>query len=49
MSEMCSPGLGPSKVALLSKVERAELHKCTNMCDLIDFVDGKRKGMNEVA
>ena len=41
---MCSPGFGRNKVSLLSKTERAELHNCTNMCDLIDFVDRKMKG-----
>lgn len=38
---MCSPGFGRDKTSLLSKAERAEIHNCTNMCDLIDFVDDK--------
>lgn len=41
---MCAPGYGPDKRALLSKKERIEMHSCTNMCDLIDFVDEKIRG-----
>lgn len=42
---MCAPGYGPNKNALLSKKERSEMHSCTNMCDLIDFMDDKMKGV----
>jgi tRNA-dihydrouridine synthase 4 len=42
--EMCSPGMGANKKALLTKQERAELQKCMNMIDLIDFLDD-RKGL----
>lgn len=40
--EMCSPGMGANKKALLTKQERAELQKCMNMVDLIDFLEEKR-------
>ncbi|CAN8098727.1 unnamed protein product [Discula destructiva] len=46
LSEMCSPGFGRTKVSLLSKAERAELHSCTNMCDIIDLMDAKMSGAN---
>lgn len=42
VSQMCAPGMGPNKSALLSKPERTALMACTNMCDLIDFLDDKR-------
>lgn len=42
LSEMCAPGMGPNKNALLSKAERAEMMACGNMVDLMDFLDGKR-------
>ncbi|KAL1883129.1 hypothetical protein VTK73DRAFT_9496 [Phialemonium thermophilum] len=41
LSEMCGPGLGPNKSTLLSKPERIAMLACTNMCDLIDFLDSK--------
>ncbi|KAK4197839.1 putative tRNA-dihydrouridine synthase [Triangularia verruculosa] len=47
ISEMCSPGMGPEqkdKVALLNKQERAELMRCGDMIDLIDFLDEKKPG-----
>jgi tRNA-dihydrouridine synthase 4 len=44
VSEMCSPGLGSNKKALLSRKERAELMGCANMVDLMEFLDGKREG-----
>lgn len=42
VSQMCAPGMGPNKGALLAKPERAALMACTNMCDVIDFLDEKR-------
>ncbi|KAM7224276.1 tRNA-dihydrouridine synthase [Rhypophila decipiens] len=42
LSEMCAPGMGPNKNALLSKPERAAMLACSNMVDLIDFLDEKR-------
>ncbi|KAH8910736.1 FMN-linked oxidoreductase [Coniochaeta sp. PMI_546] len=42
VSQMCAPGMGPNKSALLTKLERAALMACTNMCDLIDFLDEKK-------
>lgn len=43
LSEMCAPGMGPDKGALLTRQERAEMMRCGNMLDLIDFLDGKRE------
>jgi tRNA-dihydrouridine synthase 4 len=43
LSEMCAPGMGPDKRALLTRAERAEMMRCENMVDLIDFLDGKRE------
>lgn len=45
LSEMCAPGMGPNKTALLPKQERAAMLACTNMVDLIDFLDEKRGGL----
>jgi tRNA-dihydrouridine synthase 4 len=42
VSQMCAPGMGPNKTALLTKPERAAMMACTNMCDLIDFLDEKK-------
>ncbi|KAK1832809.1 tRNA-dihydrouridine synthase [Podospora conica] len=42
LTEMCGPGFGPSKSALLSRKERARMMGCLNMVDLIDFMDEKR-------
>jgi tRNA-dihydrouridine synthase 4 len=42
VAQMCAPGMGPNKSALLSKPERTALMACANMCDLIDFLDEKR-------
>lgn len=42
LGEMCGPGFGPDKSALLSRKERARMMVCLNMVDLIDFMDGKR-------
>ncbi|KAK3336552.1 hypothetical protein B0T19DRAFT_437304 [Cercophora scortea] len=39
LSEMCGPGMGPNKTALLTKQERNAMLACTNMVDLIDFLD----------
>ncbi|KAK0729025.1 hypothetical protein B0T21DRAFT_370146 [Apiosordaria backusii] len=47
ISEMCSPGMGPSqrdKVALLNRQERAELMRCGDMMELIDFLEEKKPG-----
>ncbi|KAK0618265.1 hypothetical protein B0T17DRAFT_495988 [Bombardia bombarda] len=41
LSEMCAPGMGPVKTALLSKQERSAMMACGNMVDLIDFLDEK--------
>jgi len=41
LSEMCGPGFGPDKAALLSKKERVDMMACGNMCDLLDFLDEK--------
>ncbi|KAK7745433.1 tRNA dihydrouridine synthase [Cytospora paraplurivora] len=41
LGEMCGPGYGTDKTALLSKTDRKEMYNCTNMCDLIDFLDEK--------
>lgn len=42
LSEMCAPGMGPNKNALLTKPERAAMLACGNMLGLIDFLDEKR-------
>ncbi|KAK4128672.1 dihydrouridine synthase 4-like protein [Parathielavia appendiculata] len=42
LSEMCGPGMGADKSALLTKPERAAMMACGNMLDLIDFLDGRR-------
>ncbi|KAL2023252.1 hypothetical protein VTK56DRAFT_3375 [Thermocarpiscus australiensis] len=44
VSEMVGPGMGPNKTALLSRQERSALMACTNMVDLIDFLDEKKRG-----
>lgn len=44
LGEMTAPGMGPNKNALLSKKERTQIYDCTNMCDLIDFMDEKIGG-----
>lgn len=41
VQEMCGPGMGDDKTALLSKKERARFVDFTNMADLIDFLDEK--------
>ncbi|KAL7802392.1 hypothetical protein V8C44DRAFT_345091 [Trichoderma aethiopicum] len=41
VQEMCGPGMGDDKTALLSKKERASFVDFTNMADLIDFLDEK--------
>jgi tRNA-dihydrouridine synthase 4 len=41
IQEMCGPGMGKSKAALLSKKERARLPEMTNMSELVDFLDEK--------
>lgn len=42
LSEMCAPGMSHNKNALLTKPERAAMLACSNMVDLIDFLDEKR-------
>lgn len=42
VSEMCGPGMGPDKRALLSKAERAGVMACGSMVELVDFLDGRR-------
>lgn len=44
ISEMCAPGMGPNKTALLNRRDRSALQECANMVDLIDFLDAKREG-----
>lgn len=45
---MCGPGFARDKTALLNKADRKEIYNCTNMCDLIDFLDEKmRQGGRE--
>lgn len=39
--EMCSPGMGADKNALLTKKERAQLNLLDNMFELMDFLDDK--------
>lgn len=42
LSEMCAPGMGPNKSALLSKAERTEMMACGNMLDLVDYLEEKK-------
>ena len=46
LSEMCAPGMGRDKSALLTKQERGAMMACTNMLDLLDFLDEKRGGLH---
>ncbi|KAF3762520.1 FMN-linked oxidoreductase [Cryphonectria parasitica EP155] len=46
LGEMCAPGYGPDKHALLSKKERAEMYNCTDMCALVDFMDEKMRALD---
>ncbi|KAL6869035.1 tRNA dihydrouridine synthase [Amphichorda felina] len=39
--EMCSPGMGADKTALLTRKERAELNGLGSMVELVDFLDDK--------
>ena len=39
VQEMCAPGMGSDKTALLSKKERARLVEITDMTQLVDFLD----------
>lgn len=39
VSEMCGPGMGPNKTALLPKRQRLRLMEISNMLDLVDFLD----------
>jgi tRNA-dihydrouridine synthase 4 len=51
VNEMVSPGLGPNKNSLLGKKERKKMLECSNMCDLLDFMDEKissRRGTDGV-
>ncbi|KAB5580475.1 dihydrouridine synthase [Coniochaeta sp. 2T2.1] len=48
VAQMCAPGMGPNKTALLRKADRAALQACTNTCDLIDFLDEKRGLRREI-
>ncbi|EQL00711.1 Dihydrouridine synthase [Ophiocordyceps sinensis CO18] len=41
VSEMCGPGMGADKTALLPRKERAELTDLSNMLELVDFLDEK--------
>ncbi|RYO91024.1 hypothetical protein DL763_005102 [Monosporascus cannonballus] len=42
LTEMCGPGLGPDKGALLSKRERVRLVECGSWVDVLDFLDEVR-------
>ncbi|KAM4059454.1 dihydrouridine synthase (Dus) domain-containing protein [Hirsutella rhossiliensis] len=41
VSEMCGPGMGAEKSALLPKKERIKLASLSNMLELVDFLDEK--------
>ncbi|PFH57943.1 hypothetical protein XA68_14351 [Ophiocordyceps unilateralis] len=41
VTQMCGPGMGADKSALLPKKERAKLADLDNMLDLVDFLDSK--------
>ncbi|EJP69089.1 dihydrouridine synthase [Beauveria bassiana ARSEF 2860] len=41
VQEMCGPGLGPDRSALLSKRERQAFALMTDMTELVDFMDDK--------
>ncbi|ATY61966.1 dihydrouridine synthase 4 [Cordyceps militaris] len=41
VQEMCGPGFGPDKSALLSKKERLAFARMTDMTELVDFLDDK--------
>jgi tRNA-dihydrouridine synthase 4 len=43
VGEMCAPGMGPDKTALLTKAQRAGVMACGNMVELVDFLDGVRE------
>lgn len=43
VGEMCGPGMGRDKSALLTKAQRAGLMACGNMVDLVDFLEGVRR------
>lgn len=50
VQEMCAPGMGNDKNALLSKKERARFVEITDMVELTDFLDDKimeHKGQKE--
>lgn len=40
LSEMCGPGMGPQKSALLDRKERGLLLKLESMLDVVDYMDG---------
>lgn len=44
VGEMCGPGMGPDKGALLTKAQRGGLMGCGNMVDLVDFLEKVREG-----
>jgi tRNA-dihydrouridine synthase 4 len=39
VGEMCGPGCGPDRAALLKRRDRSALMACRDMCELIDFVE----------
>jgi tRNA-dihydrouridine synthase 4 len=41
LTQMCGPGMGSDKTALLNKKERVALVEMTNLFDVIDFLDEK--------
>ncbi|KAH6650607.1 hypothetical protein F5144DRAFT_625621 [Chaetomium tenue] len=47
VGEMCGPGMGADKSALLTKAQRAGLMGCGNMVDLVDFLEGVRVTVGE--
>ncbi|KKF95975.1 tRNA-dihydrouridine(20a/20b) synthase [NAD(P)+]-like protein [Ceratocystis platani] len=44
LSEMCSPGMGTDKSALLTKAEKTHMMTLTSLLDVIDFLDNIMEG-----
>ncbi|KAI1073502.1 FMN-linked oxidoreductase [Whalleya microplaca] len=52
LSEMCGPGFGPDRSALLGKRDRVRLNELGNWVDVVDFMDevrGERGGVVRLA
>ncbi|KAI0485201.1 hypothetical protein GGR56DRAFT_669689 [Xylariaceae sp. FL0804] len=43
LMEMCGPGFGPDRSALLPRKKRAQLTECANWIDVIDFMDEAKR------